>query len=410
MFKNYLKSTYRILIRYKGYTLINILGLSVGLACCILILLFIKDELSYDRFHEKSNRIYRIVSMFSENGRSRYHSGTPAPLASVVLNNCPEVQKVTRIGTGLGDLITYGNIQTGGNRFVLADPSIFEVFTIPFTKGNPNIALGNINSVDISESLAKKFFGEKNPIEKVLQIGREGYYQDYKVTGVFRDMPSNSSLKFDCIASFQNKYVKGNEGNLTWESSNYETFVLLSKDYNPGIVETKLTEIVGEYNSASGGSKTKYFLQPLTGIHLSINPGNKLPTERDSTHIFIFTGVALLILLIAGINFMNLATAQASTREREVGVRKVIGAGRLQLVRQFLGESVILSLLAFLVSLPVVEILLPAFNHYADKQLSLLNYDNLTFLLSLPFMALTVGIIAGSYPALFLLPSSLYPF
>ena len=402
MFKNYLKSAYRNLIRYKGYTFINILGLSIGLSCCILILLFVRNELSYDRFNKKSDDIYRIVSMFSENGMPRYHSGTPAPLASVVLDNCPEVQKVARITTRQVDVITYGNIQTSGNSFVLADPDIFGIFTIPFTKGNPNTALGDINSVVISESLAKKYFGNKDPMGKILQIGRENYYQDYKVTGVFRDMPSNSSLEFDCLTSFRNLYVKDNEGNLRWGSSNYETFVLLSKDSSPTLIENKITKIVEEYNSASGDSKTKYFLQPLTGIHLSLNPGNNLPTEKDSDQIFILIGLALLILLIACINFMNLATARSSMREREVGIRKVVGANRLQLINQFLGESVLLSLLAFIISLPIVEILLPAFNQFSDKQLSLLSYDSLPFLLSLFFISLVVGVIAGSYPALFI--------
>ena len=402
MFKNYLKSAYRNLIRYKGYTFINILGLSIGLSCCILILLFVRNELSYDRFNKKSDDIYRIVSMFSENGMPRYHSGTPAPLSSVVLNNCPEVQKVARITTRQEDVITYGNIQTSGNSFVLADPDIFGIFTIPFTKGNPNTALGDINSVVISESLAKKYFGNKDPMGKILQIGRENYYQDYKVTGVFRDMPSNSSLEFDCLTSFRNLYVKDNEGNLRWGSSNYETFVLLSKDSSPTLIENKITKIVEEYNSASGDSKTKYFLQPLTGIHLSLNPGNNLPTEKDSDQIFILIGLALLILLIACINFMNLATARSSMREREVGIRKVVGANRLQLINQFLGESVLLSLLAFIISLPIVEILLPAFNQFSDKQLSLLSYDSLPFLLSLFFISLVVGVIAGSYPALFI--------
>jgi len=402
MLRNYLKSAYRNLVRYKGYTFINILGLSIGLSCCILILLFVRDELSYDRFNKKSDHIYRIVSMFSENGIPRYHSGTPAPLASVVLDNCPGVQKVVRIATRQEEVITYENIQTRGNRFVLADPDIFKIFTIPFTKGNPNSALININSVVISETLAKKYFGGKDPMGKVLRTGRDNYYQDFKITGVFRDMPSNSSLKFDCLASFGNLYVKGNEGNLRWGSSNYETFVLLSKNSDPVLIENKITKIVEEYNSASGDSKTKYFLQPLTGIHLSLNPGNNLPTEKDNDQIFILIGLALLILLIACINFMNLATARSSMRESEVGIRKVVGANRLQLINQFLGESVLLSLLAFIISLPIVETLLPVFNQFADKQLSLLSHDNFLFLLSLFFMSLIVGVLAGTYPALFI--------
>ena len=406
MLKNYLKIAFRNLKLHKGYTLINILGLSIGLSCCILIMLFIKDELSYDRFNEKSDNIYRIVSVISKNGQPRYHPRTPAPLESVLLNNCPEIERVTRFSTEPGAVISFENIQTGENRFALADPSIFEIFTIQLTKGNPNSELNNINSVVISESLAKKYFGVKDPINRVLQIGKEDYQKDYTVTGVFRDIPSNSSLKFDCLASFKNVYMKGNEGNVSWSANNYETFVLLREGHTPQNLESQLPSIVekyadSKYKSASGKSKTKYFLQPMTSIHLSLDPGNKLPTEKDSTHIFIFAGIAFLILLIACINFMNLTTARASIRQREVGIRKVIGANRFQLIKQFLGESIILSLFAFLLSVPIVKILLPVFNQYADKQLSLLQADNIYFLVSLPALALIVGILAGSYPAFF---------
>ena len=394
-------------MRYKGYTIINILGFSIGLSCCILIALFIKHELSYDRYNEKADRIYRIVSMISENGESRCISGTPAPLAQAIQNEYPEVLQTTRVGSGLGDVITYGNIQTRNNRFGLADPSVFDIFTITLIKGNPQNVLSDLNSVVISENLARKYFGDEDPIGKILQIGREGYNKDYKVSGVFKTLPPNSCLQFDCLASFQNLYIKGNGGNLAWRSNNYKTFVLLQKNYNPLNFESKLPGIVEKYLDSEPQSdpkelKTKYLLQPLTSIHLSLNPGNKFPTDRDSTYIFIFAGIALLILFIACINFMNLATARASLRVKEVGVRKVIGANRIQLVKQFLGESILTSQLALLLSIPIVKILLPVFNQYTEKQLSLFQADNIFLLISLPVIVLIVAVFAGSYPALFL--------
>ena len=407
MLKNYIKVAFRNLMRYKGYTLINISGLSIGLACCILIMLFIRDELSYDRFQENADRIYRIVSKVSKNGTPRYLPSTPVPLAPALQSEYPEALQVTRFCSGQGDVITYGDIQTRGNRFMLADPNVFDVFTIPLVKGNPESALNDLNSVVISEGLAKKYFGNKDPAGKILQIGREGYSKDYKVSGIFKDLPSNSSLKFDCLASFKNVYVKDNEGNLTWKAYSCSTFVLLQEGSTPQSMNFKLSSIVDKYmydedESGHERSKTKYFVQPLTDIHLSLDPGNKLPAERDSTYIFIFAGIAFLILLTACINFMNLGTARASIREKEVGVRKVVGANRFQLIKQFLGESIILSLFAFLLSIPLVEILLPWFNHYADKQLSLLQSYNILFLVSLPVLAIIVGILAGSYPALFI--------
>ncbi len=401
MFKNYLTIAFRNLLRFKSYTLINILGLSIGMSCCILIILFIKDELSYDRFHTNSDRIYRIVQMNSPNGKS-YLSGTPAPLATALLNELPGNIQVTRFGNGQGNIITYGDIQTKGNRFRLADPNVFEIFTIPLIKGSPKNALNELNSIVISENLAQRYFGDEDPMGQILQIGKETYHQDYKVTGVFSDLPTNSSLKFDCLASFQHAYVKGNEGNLTWGVSNYNTFIMLQDNYTPQSLEVKLPRIVEKYKPSSGDSRTEYFLQPLTGIHLNLDPGSKFPTERNSVYIFIFTGVALLILLIACINFMNLATARASMREKEVGVRKVVGALRIHLVKQFLGESIILSLLAFILSAPIVEVLLPAFNQYAGKELVFLHYDNILFLASLFIIAIIVGTIAGSDPALFI--------
>ena len=407
MLKSYLKIALRNLMRYKGYTLINIFGLSIGLSCSILIMLFIRDELSYDRFHEKAENIYRIVSEFSENGKLNYTPSTPAPLAGVLRNEYSEVLQVTRIGSGRGDMITYGDIQTRGNRFMLADPSIFDVFTIPFVEGNPKNALNDINSVIISKSLAEKYFGNKDPIGKILQIGKEDYNKDYKVSGVFKNLPSNSSLKFDCLASFENEYVKGNEGNLRWGANHYVSFILLHDGCVPQSLESKLSSISDKYvndvyKSGSEVSKTKYLLQPLASMYLSLDPGNKLPTEKDSIHIFVFAGIALLMLLIACINFMNLATARASMREKEVGIRKVIGANRFQLIKQFLGESIILSMFAYMLSIPIVEILLPVFNQYTDKQLFLLQADNTLFLVGMLILSFIVGVFAGSYPALFI--------
>ena len=401
MLKNYLKIAYRNLLRFRGYTLINILGLSIGLSCCILILLFLKDELSYDRYHEKSDRIYRIVEEFSREGKPYFFPHTPAPLANT-LGDYPEVLEATRFSPGRGDKIIYEDIQTRTNGFYLADPNVFEVFTIPLIEGNPENAIKDLYSVVISEDLARKCFGDENPTGRILQIGGEGYRQDYKVTGVFKNLPANSCLEFDCLASFEHNYVKGNEGNLTWRAQNYTTFVLLQENSVPETLEAQLPQMVEKYRPDKDALNIKYHLQSLTKIHLDLNPSNRLPTESESTYVYIFAGVALLILLIACINFMNLATARSSMREKEVGLRKVIGARRSQLINQFLGESIILSMLAFLLSIPIVETLLPVFNQYAGKELSFLHGDNIPFLAGSFVLVLFIGILAGSYPALFL--------
>jgi putative ABC transport system permease protein len=408
MIKNYIKIAYRNLLRYKGHTLINVLGLSIGLAGCILILVFIQDELSYDRFHEKSADIYRIVTGYSRQGNLNYYPNTPAPLAPALSNECPEIRKITRFGSGWGHVITYGEAQNRNTVFALADPSVFDIFNIKLLQGNPQSALNNRSSVVISENMTRKFFGDKEPIGQILQIGGEDYHQDYQVTGVFRNLPSNSSLKFDCLASFQNNYITGNEGNLTWQAFNYTTFILLPKGCAPHRLESKIGEVI-QRNNTEGAAVGEFqvHLQSLRKMHLDLDPGNLLPTDRDSSHIYIFTGITLLILLVACINFMNLAIARSSTRAKEVGLRKMIGAKRSQLVQQFLGESILLSFIAFLLSIPIVEILLPKFNYYAGKELSLIHSGNWVFQLSLFCLALLVGVMAGSYPALFL--SSLKP-
>lgn len=401
MFKNYFKIVYRNLTRFKVYPLINIFGLSIGMSCCILILLYIKDELSYDKFHMHSDRIFRIVEMKFDNGKTDYWHHTPAPLAPALKNECPEILNAARLGIHR-EIITYNSIVTKNIRLLLTDPSLFDIFTIPLIKGDSRYALNDLNSIVISENLAEKYFGKNDPVGKILQIGRENYQRDYKVTGVFKNLPHNSTLQFDCASSFQNNYIAGNEGNVSWRAQNYETFVLLSENSSMKLLEKKLQHIVEKYKTENESAKMKYLLQSLTSVHVNMEPGYELPTDSDSAHIYIFAGIALIILLIACINFINLSTARASMREKEIGIRKIVGANRLQLIKQLLGESVILALLATIISIPIVETLLPVFNRYAGKELIFLHQNNTLFLFGLFVFALIIGVLAGSYPALFI--------
>ena len=396
MLKNYLKVALRNLRRYKTYSFINIFGLAVGIACCLLILLWIQDELSYDKFHKNADRIYRVSAEFNYAGRPDHFAHTPAPLAPALCNEFPEVIGAVRFAGGWRELIAYGDKQFWVRRFVRADPNIFDVFTFPLAKGDPQKALKELYSIVITEEMAQKFFGDEDPLGKILNVGTEGR-EDYKITGVLKNVPSNSQLQFDCLVSFSHQ-----RGNIGWGAWNYNTYILLHPNSPPHEIETKFPDFIGKYMGEKRKANTKLHLQPLTKIHLRSKLRNDLATNRDIAHIYIFSGIALLILIIACINFMNLSTARSAIRGKEVGMRKVVGAHRSQLIKQFLGESLLLSFIALLLALVLVEIFLPIFNALADKILVFRYFDNFSLLVSLVGIVLFTGVVAGSYPAFFI--------
>lgn len=396
MFKNYLKIALRNFLRQKTYAFINMAGLGIGMACCILLLLFVQDELSFDRFHQNADRIYRIVRESKYEDYIDHFAHTPAPLAPALMRDFPEVVNAVRFAYRQRQLVTYQNKQFWEERFMLADPSIFEIFTFPLLKGNPKTALQNLYSIVITEDMAKKYFGEEEPIGKRLRVGS---YQtkDYVVTGVLKNIPGNSQLQFDFLASFQHQ-----KANISWWASNYTTFILLPNGDSAADLEGKFPDFIGKYLGEGDKNRIKFHLQPLTEIHLHSKLRSDLPTNRDISHIYIFSGIAFIILLIACINYMNLATARYAGRAKEVGMRKVVGAQRAQLIVQFIGESILLSFIALVLALILVEVFLPTFNQLANKNLQFKYFANLSTLAGLAGITLFVGLVAGSYPALFL--------
>jgi putative ABC transport system permease protein len=389
MFKNYLKTALRNIRKHKIYSFINIGGLAVGMTCCFFIFLWVKNELSYDRFHKNADRIHRVIAEYFTEGSSDIFPATPAPLAQALMDEFSQVEQALRLEEYSDIRLAHQNKQFWGNRAFLTDPKFFEVFSFPLIKGDPQTALKDTNSIVITEEMARKCFGEGEALGRVLTVGSRNP-RDYKVTGVLKDIPKNSHLQFDFLLSFSIiRY------NLNWSCWNYMTYVMFS---SPGL-EQGLEQKSSEFLSERGKPNHKLHFQPLTQIHLHSNFRGDFETNGKIAHVYLFSGMAVMLLLLAGINFINLCTARSAIRQKEVGVRKVVGASRPQLIKQFIGESVFLSLLAFLLSLILMRIFLPYFNSFLKQDLNFSLSQGLSFFLFMAVLALVIGLLSGIYPA-----------
>ena len=412
MFQNYFKIALRNLWRNKAFSAINIFGLAIGIATCLVIMLFVADELSYDRFNQKADRMVRIIFKASLNGEKIETPTSAAPTAQTLRADYPEVQTTTRIRANAGaPFITYKNKTFKEDKFAYVDANFFQVFTLPFAEGDVKTALLEPNTIVISRAIAQKYFGNENPIGKVLQLKSENI--SYKITGLIEKVPANSHFHFDLFASMASLAESRQQ---TWLSNNFNTYLVLRPGYDYKQLERKLPQVVEKYmgpevQKSMGmslkqfrdqGNDVGIFLQPLTDIHLHTNFTNDLEPGGDMRYIYIFGAIALFMLLIAGINFMNLSTAGASKRAREVGIRKVLGSVKKELMQQFLLESILLTAIALVVAVLFVYLALPVFNDLAGKELSLGFTTNFWLLPGLVLFGLVVGILAGSYPAFFL--------
>jgi putative ABC transport system permease protein len=387
MFRNYIKVAFRHIKRRKVYSFINVLGLTIGMACFILIGLWVKDELSFDRFHRNKDRIYRILNR-TQNGNTS--SSITYAIGPALKAGYPEVEDSCRVWLWYGSHVKYQDKIYAERNIYLADPAFFQIFSFPFIKGNPETALADRYSIVLTEEVAEKYFGDEDPIGKVLHLVLlEG---DFTVTGVVENIPMNSHLRFDFIGRIE---FLGEDRLARWGEWSGPNYVLLKPNISPKDFEAKISDIYKK----NIGPGTTYVpeLQPLTQVHL-YEPGLPGQVRR----VVMFSVIAVFILLMACINFMNLATAQSSRRAPEVGMRKVIGALRHQIIRQFLGEAVMIAFFALFLALIVVEAVLPYFNRFTGKSLFLLSGANFPIVFTLFLVALGTGIIAGSYPSLFL--------
>jgi predicted permease len=395
MLKNYLKIAFRNLARQKGSSFINITGLAIGMTCSMLILLWVQHELSYDRFNEHADDVYRVVeNQFYAGGEIFPVAVTPSPLAPALKEQFPEIIKATRFNFNSMPVKKGDKVFTEGIAF--ADADIFDIFTLQFIKGNAITALSEPHSILLTEDAAEKYFGEDDPVGQVLRVLNR---DDFLVTGVIKNIPDNSHLKFDLLAPFI--YLKELGSSMEqWGANWCYTYIRLKENTPYAEVDKKIVDLIKKNNQDSG---TEIYLQPLTKIHLysSGKYTADIGGHGDIQYVKIFSAIALFVLLIACINFMSLATARSERRAKEVGLRKVVGAQRHQLIKQFFSEAVLLSLISFLVALLLTELLLPMFNDLSGKKLALSKLDA-NVLLGFFGIALLSGVVSGSYPALYL--------
>ena len=422
MLKNYLKIAWRNIKKNRALFSINVIGLALGIATCLIISLFVIDELSYDRFHEKKDQIARVVLNAKMGDEIIKEAGIMAPVANTLVNEVPEVLDATRIcRISSAVKATYGANTLRKGKMALADSNFLDIFSFPLSEGNAATALSKPNSVILTRAQAEAYFGDENPLNKVLDIkdiginSNSGYIDSsglYTVTGII-EIPDNSHFHFDLIASMSSNADAANQ---SWLTGSYRTYVLLDKGANLVDIENKLPAIIEKYmgpqiEAAMGitfqeflekGNQFGFRIQPLTSIHLYSDLGNEFEPGGDIKTVYIFGAIAILMLLIACFNFMNLSTAGASKRVKEIGMRKVLGSQKKQLVFQFLTESFIATSFAMAIGIVIFITALPYFNQLSGKTFVIDQILDLRILLSLVGMTLLTSILAGGYPAFFM--------
>jgi putative ABC transport system permease protein len=402
MFKNTLKITLRILKKHKGYSFINIVGLAIGVACSLFVFLFVWDELSYDRFHEKSDRIYRIAQYIHIEDRVDSALPTPPFLAETLLQDFPQIEAAARIYKDSWSIVSYRENRFEEQNIYGVDSSFFDVFSFKLIQGDPHTALDEPNRVVLTQSTAEKYFGKHNPIGQVLNIDQS----EFTVTGIIEDTPRNSHFHFDMLTSistYPRSRVTG------WFEGFCATYIVLRKGVPAEELESRFPDFVLKYmfGGKAGSNRVfkdwEYFLQPLPSIHLfsHLFIGEFEPNSHMS-YVYIFSVIAVFILLIGCINFINLSTARSGIRAREVGIRKVIGSKRSQLIRQFLGESFLFSFIAFVLAIILIVVFMPAYQNLIGKEIPVKDYFTISVFASLVLLIFAVGFGSGLYPAVVL--------
>jgi putative ABC transport system permease protein len=403
MFKNYIKTAYRSLKKNKGFTAMNVLGLAVGLATCLLILLYVADELSYDKYNTNAGHIYRVTAEVKLNNNEAAYAGTEKPLKEA-LKVFPEIEKTARIIPKSSLYITSkkfnvkkGNTNINEKNVAFAESDLFDVFTLPMIAGSPAASLSAPHTAVITESMAKKYFNDVNALGKTLTINDTSLY---KVTGVIKDIPSQSHFNYDFILSFST--IPEYQSN-SWGYSGIHNYLVLKPGTDIHKLEANMRAMALEHYPSSlteGGNYFKYSLTPLLDLHLHSDAQHQLSQSGNMQYVYIFSLIAAFILLIGCVNFMNLSTARSSGRAREVGVRKVLGSARKYLIAQFLTESMLVTLIAFVIAIALAWLAMPLFNEVSAKQLSISNAFG--WLLPAFGFAIMIGLLAGFYPAFFL--------
>ncbi|HEY9488341.1 MAG TPA: ABC transporter permease, partial [Chryseosolibacter sp.] len=411
MIRNYLKTTLRIMLRQKGYSVINISGLSIGIAATIIILIYIVDELGYDKMHPDAEHIYRVGFSARLEGNEIKSAQTSAPLAETMQKEIPQVTEVVRFGMWQTMPMSVGDKHFTERRLLVADSNFFKFFSFPVVKGNVETFLKGPNKLVITESAALRYFGTEDPIGKMITRGAEKTAAE--VVGLVEDPPYNSHIAFDMVLSGQSWDFMDDE---QWTSNNLYTYFKTNPGADLGAVKKHLDVIVetrmgAELEKFTGmslkefrkhGNNVGLFTQPMVDIHLSSNLADEITPNGNIQYLYIFAIIALFIILLACINFMNLSTARSANRAKEVGIRKTIGAFRSRLVFQFIAESLLYAFVSTLLGLSIISFSLSAFNVLAGKQLTLSVFANPIVIASLVLFTIIIGVVAGSYPAFYL--------
>jgi putative ABC transport system permease protein len=401
MIKNYFKIAMRKLWKHKVFSSINIMGLAVGMTACFLIYLYVHFETSYDAFNTKANRIYRVVTNIKTPSDLLQWSSTSGPMAINMRKDFPEVESAVRI-SGQSFLVRKGNEKFQENNTIMADSTLFSIFDFPLVYGDKNTALKEPMSIVLSQTAAKKYFGNTNPVGQSVLL--TGGALNATITGIMKDIPENSQIKADMILSMSSQnQIYGGSIDSQWASFNLASYLLLKPGANPKTLAAKFPAFLDFHTGKQlkdAQMSFTLFLEPLRDVYLYSTRDNS--KSGNIYNVYIFSLIAVFILLIACINFINLTTARSAERAREVGIRKVVGAARFQLARQFIGESIVICLMAFIIAILLCSLLLPLFNHLAGKQVSTPFFYHPLYIISLFFIAIAIGVIAGFYPALVL--------
>ena len=410
MLRNHFKVAWRNLMKYKFISFINLFGLTIGLTCCLLILTYILNELSYDKYNKNADQVYRVTRIFYDgNGKEMLNLSTVAPPFGYYLpTDFPEIQKQTRLLNNGTTPLRYKDKLINEKDVYFADENLFDVFTVNVLKGNPKTALNEPYSVMLTEETAKKYFGDEDPVNKVLRANNQF---DVKVTGVYKAFPSNAHIHPNILVSFntlKDTAVYGEENLRTnWGNNSFFTYIKLPKNYNIESMKARFPafldkHMAGQYGATQPSKATRLDLQKLTDIHLYSHTDYEAEPNGDIKRVYIFSAIALFILLIACINYMNLSTARSALRAKEIGIRKVVGARKKELITQFLSESILITWSAILIAFILLYITLPWLNKVSDQNLSLSILMKWQVLLPLFLSPFIIGFISGIYPALFM--------
>ncbi|AXY74874.1 ABC transporter permease [Paraflavitalea soli] len=411
MIYNYLKIAFRSLLKYRFIFFTNLFGLTVGFTCCLLIFVYILHEVSYDKYNDKADRIYRVTRLFrsSETGVTNLHLGAVAPpFAPLLENDYKEIEKITRILPAGTMTLRYQDKVFNEPEVVFADEQFFDLFTVQVSSGNKTSALKEPNSVMLTEELAQKYFGKEDPMNKMIRLDNRF---SFKVTGIFKPLPSNAHFHPNLLVSFntlRDSTIYGEKNLRTnWGNNAFYTYMLLPANYDASKLEAQFPAFLDRHMSKPGDAIkasrwTQLYLQKLTDIHLRSHLDSELDENGDIKRVYVFSAIALFILLIACINYMNLSTARSVLRAREIGIRKVVGAERKELIFQFLSESVLITWMAMLLAFVLTWQLVPFLNKLSGQTLSITALYRWQILLPVLIAPFLVGTIAGIYPALFM--------